>query len=669
MPTRNARPTTFRWKTLTDAVDSTNGPQGGAQLLQNLVPAPYNREFFVPRAAALQLTNFPFFTSPATVELQYVAGNRVYGYVASGRFPGRSEPFIYDYIQKAFIPLNGVNGANCPYTAATTGDWIPPTAAQVGGRVMTTHPGFTGAASQVMGWFDMTGLASVGITGNTNSTTTVSGFSFNVLQAGWAVGMRISDSANDIATGTTIQAIAANGLSLTLSSAASGSNTGTTFVVQGGTFAQPLYCAGNMNQNPLPAVPVAVANFNGRAYYAVAATLQFSDAGNAVQDSNNPNVQVINFQNGIAVTALAGTPFNNVLGGITQALLAFQGASNIQQITGDPTTSNLAAQLLAGGTGTLAPNTLSFVPNNGMAFVSPDGLRFVSLTGIVTPALGTQGDGISLAFINALYPSRMAAAWNDDTLRIAVPTAPTPGMIWGQATWGKATWGSGSVGSQEYWFHTKLNVWSGTHSFQTSLISAANATGGFIISSAAVGAALWSSNAVPTAQDGYFENGLALQCNAVTALLPDNQLMAMNSLNGQSCAIGFASSIGMTVTVEFMRENGQVLDNVLVPVSGGTAAVWGYFVWGRANWGTQSAAAVWDGFNWAGANWGEQTASGSGQLTASYSQYAIYWNQPLVFKQGSLGVSFQAGPGALMGNVYLRIEPLSYLLLGYNDAA
>jgi hypothetical protein len=640
MPTRNAKPTIFRWRTLTDAVDTTNGPEGGCQLLQNLVPAPFNRQIMVPRAAAIELTAFPTFTNPADIELQEVVGTRLYGFVASGRFAGKSEPFIYDYVAQAFVTITGVTAANCP--ASTNGDWTPPTAAQVGSRMVMTHPGYTGAGGFFFGWFDMTGFTSSTITGNTNSNNQVTSLSSNVLQAGWSVGMSISDSAGDIPAGTIITAIASNGISLTMSNVASGSHAGTTFTVAGGSTAAPFWTGGNMNQNPLPAVPVAVASFNGRAYYAVSDTLQFSDAGNAVQDSNNPNVQVINYQNGLNITAIQGTPFQNVLGGITQSLLVFQGAGAIQQVTGDPTTSNLVTQALALGIGTLAPNSLAFVPNVGTAFISPDGLRIVNLVGTVSPAVGTNGDGVALPFINAQFPSRMAGSWNDDTYRVCVKTAVTSAAIWGQFIWGQALWGAGEIVTQEYWYHTKLGIWTGPHTFPTTLISANQTSGGFIISSLSIGASLWASDAVPNDLDGYVENGQTLQCNALTGLMPDNQMMAQNSLSGPCTAIGLASSQGMTANVTFIRENGQALDTVSVPVSGQTAAIWGQFIWGSANWGAQAS---------------------------KYAQYAVYWNRPLIFKQGMLGVSFLAGPGNVLGNVYLRIEPLGYLILGASDAA
>jgi hypothetical protein len=639
MPTPNARPIPFRATTLSDAVDATNGPPGAMQILQNLIPAPFNRQIMVPRPAAIQSTNFSSFTSPVGVELQYIVGNIVYGFVQSGRFAGKSEPYAYNTVSRSFLTLQGVTAAKCPTSTSNTGDWTPPTADQVGSRVMMTHPGFTGANNIVMAWFDLTGFSTSGITGNTHATNIIDGLSSNPLTDGVSPGMLISDNVGDIPAGAYVVEVTAT--TIEISAPTTGANSGVVLTITGGTAASPLYAAGNTNGRLLGSIPNAVVNFNGRAYYATGPKTDFSDAGNAVQISDNPSVQTINFQNGVKITALNGTPFTNVLGGITQTLVVFQGTSFIQQISGDPTTSNLLAQLLFSGTGTLAPNTIDNAPQ-GLFFMAPDGLRIISTQGIVSSALGTQGDGVSMPFINAQFPTRMAGAWNNDTYRIAVKTATTPASIWGQFNWGQALWGAGEIVTQEYWFNTKLNVWTGPHTFPSTLITANPVGGDFIISSLSAGPGLWQSDTIGTAADSYTELGQILTCSALTCLMPDNEVMAMNSMGAQSTAIGFASSAGMTANVFLVRENGQQLDTVQIPVSGQTEAIWGQFNWGSANWG---AAA------------------------SKYAQYQISWNQPLVFKQGMIGVSFPAGPGNLMGNFYLRIEPLGYLLLGESDAA
>jgi hypothetical protein len=67
----------------------------------------------------------------------------------------------------------------------------------------------------------------------TNSSTAVTALSTNVLNLGWAAGQAITGA--NVPANTVIQAIAANGLSLTLSKAATGGASGTTFTVSSWT--------------------------------------------------------------------------------------------------------------------------------------------------------------------------------------------------------------------------------------------------------------------------------------------------------------------------------------------------------------------------------------------------------------------------------------------------
>jgi hypothetical protein len=66
-------------------------------------------------------------------------------------------------------------------------------------------------------------------TGNTNTSPALTNLSVNVLALGWWAGMAITGT--NIPANTVIWAIASNGLSLTLSKAATGSTAGSTFTV------------------------------------------------------------------------------------------------------------------------------------------------------------------------------------------------------------------------------------------------------------------------------------------------------------------------------------------------------------------------------------------------------------------------------------------------------
>ena len=71
--------------------------------------------------------------------------------------------------------------------------------------------------------------ATLTATGNTHTSTLLDTLSSNVIALGWKIGMPITGT--DIAANTQIAAIAADGLSLTLSLAATGTHSGNTFTV------------------------------------------------------------------------------------------------------------------------------------------------------------------------------------------------------------------------------------------------------------------------------------------------------------------------------------------------------------------------------------------------------------------------------------------------------
>ena len=67
------------------------------------------------------------------------------------------------------------------------------------------------------------------IVGSTNTNTTINGLASSAITAGWQVGAPITGT--NVPTSTVITAIAAGGLSLTISKAATGSGSGITFTV------------------------------------------------------------------------------------------------------------------------------------------------------------------------------------------------------------------------------------------------------------------------------------------------------------------------------------------------------------------------------------------------------------------------------------------------------
>lgn len=616
------QPLTFRARSLSDAKDATNAPDGAMQILSNLIPDPSTKRLFTPRPAAGQLTAFvgAGLTTPAQINALITVGAIAYGFCAdtAGAFNGKDVPFAFNVLTQAFQTVAIPRGAaTLPTTPATTGDWTPPVMAVVAGRVMATHPGFAGGAGSFFGWLDVSGFSDNTKTGSTHSSTLIDTLSSNVLQAGWQVGMTITGAG--IPANTTIATIAANGLSLTLSQAATATAAGVALTVAGGTATAPLWDSGNTNGNALASVPVFVQQFNGRAWFGVGAGDVFSDAGSPCQVTNA--TQAISFRNGLNVTAVGGIGlFSSTVGGIIQSLMVFQGDAQIWQIQGDITfTNGLTVNALNEGVGTLAPNTVTSTPI-GLSFMSSDGLRLIDATGKISDPIGKDGEGVVIPFLYAINPSRMTSAFNQGVLRLTVQNGKDPN----QAT-------------QEYWLDFSRKIWTGPHTFPAAMIAPLQlATNSFVVAGTGINAKLWQSDVTPGVSATFVENGTALSWVWETCLLPDNEDMAENSVVESS--LGLVLTAGSAVEVLAQDEAGTVLDQQQITGPAGSVPKWDVAQWD---------AALWDG------------ASGF------YRQYPIPWAKALVFKQMQCRVTGSSLLGTAIGNFYYRAERLEFQMQAF----
>lgn len=578
--------------------------------LSNLVRSPSMAGMWVPRPAAVELTTFSGLSSPGFVSGACVVGDIAYGMIASARNAAYDEPFAYNIATNTFLTVAGVTSGNVPASPATSGDWTPPILAQVGTRVIVCHPGFPGGAVK-FGWFDLSGF-SLSITGTTaNGSPTITAISSTL---GIQPGMMISGSG--IAAGAIVLSTTSSTVTMSANATASGSPT---LTFAGGTAGAPLWGAGDCNINPLPSVPVGVAQLNGRAYFACGVDgIPYSDSLFPCQRTNA--TQALTPNNGQPVTAIA--PSNLAIpltGGVILGLVAFQGAAAMQQITGDPATNNLSMQGLPYATGTLAP--LSLVPTAaGLMFVSPTGLRLVNTAGQVTEPIGAAGQGIAMPFINALHPSRIAAAANADVVRIAVINGAVSG---------------GTL--QEWWYDLVGKNWSGPHGFAHSLIQPWRAT--FVKTAASPAAALWQSDPVPNINSTYAENGAQLQWSYQSALLPDTEAMAENAVNEATIAAQIPA--GATIVVTAADESGTKLDQVTIAAPAGSSSLFGSAIFGVAVFGG----------------------------TAGYlRQWPIPWHVGLVFKQMTITVSGESAFILSIGTLRLRYQILGFLMQAVGGA-
>lgn len=627
---RNAHPIRWQPTGIADALDGTNTFAGAMQQLANMVPDPSTDKCWVCRPAAQVKTLFPGFIAPGFISAGLVVGDVWYGMIASGRNSGKDEPFAYNLETGAFYPVSGITAANTPISPPSTGDWTPPIVAQVAQRILVTHPGFPGGTIK-FGWFDISGFSDATHTGNTHSSKTIDTLSANVLQAGWQPGYAITDSAGDLPPGTTIVSVASDGMSAVISNAATASNSGVTFAVTGGTPTAPQWSAGDTNINNLPSVPLGVAQMSGRAYFVCGVNgIPFSDSGLPCNRTNAS--QALTTNDGLSCTAIGPLPLSNLLGGIVQALIVFEGVAKMQQITGDSATSNLTMNSLPVATGTFAP--LSLCPTElGLGFISPEGMRFVTFQGTVTQPYGDHGQGTTIPFIYTQYPTRTTMAANADTIRISVFTGNlVPGSTY-----------------LEYWYDITRKAFYGPQSFAASQIELWRNT--FAVAPTQSAGSIWQSDVYPSPLSTYAENGAQLQYTWATTLLPDNAQMSMNSIVQMSLMCAFGSSGS---AVNFISDQSILLDSLRFG-SGGMPSQWDAAVWDESPWdgNFESFGAQWDSAIW------DQSVWGNG---SPFIQQRLAWHVPLVFKQAAMQISGNSDAFVRLGNLYMDYQTLGYML-------
>ena len=427
-------------------------------------------------------------------------------------------------------------------------------------------------------------------------------------------------------------AVTFSGATITLSANTTATASGVSLTIAGGTMAAPLWGAGDTDRNPLPSVPVGVAQFNGRAYFALGLDgIVFSDSGFACRVSNIPFVQALTTADGLAVTAVAPLMLSSplVTTGIVQALLAFEGVSKIQQITGDPETSNLAMNALPVATGTAAPLTITPC-EIGTTFISPEGLRVVQFNGTISDPFGDAGSGVTLPFIYSIDPSRMCASATAHTIRISTENGGPPPPPNGSRP---------PPAQQEWWWDIGRKVWTGPMSFPASLIqpwAGAFAENTFVMAPIGVTASLWVSDTVPYPLSNYVENGTQLLWTYQPAPLPDTGEMAMNALVDMAISAQFLNY--GSINAEAFDIDGTFLDTVPIP-PGSSAA--NYFDQATGTW----ASAAW-----------------SPNLGTIFQQFPIYWHRPIVFKQLNLSISGQSHFGVRIAGLNMRYQITGYPL-------
>lgn len=393
----------------------------------------------------------------------------------------------------------------------------------------------------------------------------------------------------------------------------------------------PAWNAGNTTGTALPFVPVAVAQYMDRAWFAVNivtgySACYFTDTGTLNLTSAT---QIITFGDNTPISALHGLPFKNQLGGVIQSLMVFKGAPNgvynIYQITGDASQSTsttigsattitldsgIRVNALNCATTTLAPNSVVTSPK-GLLFIAPDGLRLIDWEANITAPIGVAGQGVNAAFYTIAAPSRICAASNANVMRISFDDSLDSGSP-----------------AEEYWFDLERNMWSGAHTFPADLIASFGDS--FIMAPHGIPGQLWQSDAHQTASSSFIEAGAQMVYSLDTTLVKDSGGINESSLLELSVVAGMPAGTSFQVTA--LNEQGSTLDTATY-TAGGSGTIWGSFTWGQANWGASQ-------------NY--------------FSPRRIDWHVPLVYRRLGLRISGNSTEGLRFAGIQFREEQLGY---------
>lgn len=381
------------------------------------------------------------------------------------------------------------------------------------------------------------------------------------------------------------------------------------------TFAAPTWNAGNTAVNALVAPPSAVKQFGQRAYYIVNGVQPAVVASDVLNPLICTNASyVLTFGDTTPLVALGALPLNSSLtGGIIQAIVVFK-ASSMYEVMGDfASTSNpITINGFNVVVGTLSPNAVTITPK-GLAFIAVDGMRVVDFASKISDPVGFAGMGVAAPFVNIVVPSRAVSACNSNVFRVALQTQGVAGVV-----------------NVEYWYDIGRASWNGPHTCNSALMQAYSNT--FVITMMGVNSILFKSDPVQTSSSTFIENGVQLQIDWQTSVLPDSQAMAeFNLLETTINMVGATNA--STYGIQAITANGAVLDTVNLSLNSG-GAKWGAFVWGGALWSVSITGLM---------------------------PVPINWHTPIVFRKMSLSLTGNSYLGFKIGDLFTRMEQLNYL--------
>lgn len=396
--------------------------------------------------------------------------------------------------------------------------------------------------------------------------------------------------------------------------------------------AAPAWSVANTATTLLPNVPLAVANFNNRAYFACRNTLYYTDVLTNPPTITNAT-QFLVMGDSSNVIALNGLPMQTTSSGVLQSLTVYK-PTQIWQVTGDTTFSNLSQNYISLNVGTLAPRSVVQSPF-GQYFYSTGGPYFLDLLGALRPlthSLQELEPDIQQPFINALVPSRWAAAYNSTIYRVC-----------GQTVVGNIP------GTNDYWFDEHKRRWNGPHTFAYDCASAVS--GYFVLSGAPYPGQLIKSLPTQTQNLSSTDLGAAIATSLLSSTFPKIGDMARKQVTESQIELGTSNATTYTITAQ--DESGNTLDHTDIAVTA-VGEPWGFFYWGM---GTLWAADNhWDG----GGLWDGGSLWDAG-AQAIPRTYPVTWSAPFVFEKMAIQVDALADEQVVIGTFYARYQQTGYM--------
>lgn len=409
------------------------------------------------------------------------------------------------------------------------------------------------------------------------------------------------------------------------------------------TPATPVWHSYNTATNLLPSVPTAVANFNNRAYFACGNQLFYTD-----ELTNPPTItnatQALTIGDNGAVIALSGLPVQTTSSGILQVLTVFK-STQVWQVAGDTTTSNLSLNYVSLTVGTNAPRSIAQSPF-GLYFSSTGGPYVIDTLGTLralTHSLQELEPDIQTPFENAVNPTRWAACYNSTIYRIC-----------GQ------TFVRGRESFNDYWFDEHKRRWNGPHTFAYDCASALG--GYFVLSSINNPGILIQSQSIQTQNFVHSDLGTSFVPVLLSSTFPKTDWMAMKQvaesqieLASDECLVDFA------ITAE--DDQGNTLGAANVQVDSG-GMIWGQSYWGAPTlWGCPLQVAWGSGIKWGSVPIGSGSIWGQGIARSVPHTYPIPWPAPLVFEKMQLQITTSIPANVSIGTFYARYQRTGYMVI------